>query len=246
MEIPSRRRIKARPSEYLKRIWYDCITYHPAALRFLIEIVGADRVLFGTDYPHQVHDMKGSMANTGALIKMRATSRYDIVTFGSQFGRAGVARRRAGSGWFWDAGRGREPGPVRAGGTWANCGGSGDGLAAARGARARGLGARLGGARLAGAWLGGEGSEAEHAADRAEDAAGGRDQGQEFDGGGLGQQELKLAAAAGGLPTEGADQPAAAGGEDRMRGEPAERDCFASLPGGTGGGLLRLAARGSL
>ena len=67
VEIPSRRRIKARPSEYLKRIWYDCITYHPAALRFLIDIVGADRVLFGTDYPHQVHDMKGSMANTAAL-----------------------------------------------------------------------------------------------------------------------------------------------------------------------------------
>jgi aminocarboxymuconate-semialdehyde decarboxylase len=59
--------VKVRPSEYLKRIWYDCITYHPAALRLLIEIVGADRVLFGTDYPHQVHDMKGSMAMTGAL-----------------------------------------------------------------------------------------------------------------------------------------------------------------------------------
>jgi aminocarboxymuconate-semialdehyde decarboxylase len=36
-------------------------------LRFLISVVGADRVLFGTDYPHQVHDIKGSMANTAAL-----------------------------------------------------------------------------------------------------------------------------------------------------------------------------------
>jgi aminocarboxymuconate-semialdehyde decarboxylase len=51
----------------LKRIWYDCITYHPGALQFLISVVGADRVLFGTDYPHQVHDMKGSMANTAVL-----------------------------------------------------------------------------------------------------------------------------------------------------------------------------------
>ncbi|MGH7022138.1 MAG: amidohydrolase family protein [Caulobacteraceae bacterium] len=67
VEIPSRRRMKARPSDYLKRIWYDCITYHPGALRYLIEVAGADRVLFGTDYPHQVHDMKGSMANTAAL-----------------------------------------------------------------------------------------------------------------------------------------------------------------------------------
>ena len=59
--------MKARPSEYLKRIWYDCITYHPASLQFLISIVGADRVLYGTDYPHQVHDVKGSYINTGAL-----------------------------------------------------------------------------------------------------------------------------------------------------------------------------------
>jgi aminocarboxymuconate-semialdehyde decarboxylase len=67
VEIPSRRRIKARPSDYLKRIWYDCITYDPRSLDFLISIVGADRVLFGTDYPHQVHDIKGSLANTAAL-----------------------------------------------------------------------------------------------------------------------------------------------------------------------------------
>ena len=59
--------MKAKPSEYLKRLWYDCITYHPGALQFLISVVGPDRVLFGTDYPHQVHDMKGSMVNTAAL-----------------------------------------------------------------------------------------------------------------------------------------------------------------------------------
>jgi aminocarboxymuconate-semialdehyde decarboxylase len=67
VELPSRRRIKARPSEYLKRIWYDCITYDPRSLAFLISVVGADRVLFGTDYPHQVHDIKGSLANSAAL-----------------------------------------------------------------------------------------------------------------------------------------------------------------------------------
>jgi aminocarboxymuconate-semialdehyde decarboxylase len=67
VEIASRRRMKAKPSEYLKRIWYDCITYDPRSLQFLISVVGADRVLFGTDYPHQVHDIKGSLANTAAL-----------------------------------------------------------------------------------------------------------------------------------------------------------------------------------
>lgn len=67
VEIPSRLRIKKRPSEYLKQIWFDCITYHPEVLRFLISVVGVDRVLFGTDYPHQVHDMRGSLVNTAAL-----------------------------------------------------------------------------------------------------------------------------------------------------------------------------------
>jgi aminocarboxymuconate-semialdehyde decarboxylase len=67
VELPSRRKVKARPSVYLKRIYYDCITYDLGALRYLIDVVGADRVLYGTDYPHQVHDMAGAFANTGAL-----------------------------------------------------------------------------------------------------------------------------------------------------------------------------------
>ena len=57
----------AKPTDYLRRIWYDCITYDPGALRYLISVVGADRVLLGTDWPHQVHDVVGSLANTAAL-----------------------------------------------------------------------------------------------------------------------------------------------------------------------------------
>jgi aminocarboxymuconate-semialdehyde decarboxylase len=67
VEIPARRRMKARPSAYLKWNWYDSITYHLGALRYLIEVVGADRVMLRTDYPHQVHDMAGAAANTAAL-----------------------------------------------------------------------------------------------------------------------------------------------------------------------------------
>ncbi len=35
--------------EYLRRFHYDYLTYHPEGLRFLIEIVGADRIVVGTD-----------------------------------------------------------------------------------------------------------------------------------------------------------------------------------------------------
>lgn len=75
VELPSRRRIKAPPSVYLKRIWYDSICYSAEALNYLIGTVGVDRVLYGTDYPHQVHDMPGMFAKTEAMAPDR---RYAI------------------------------------------------------------------------------------------------------------------------------------------------------------------------
>ena len=39
------------PSEYLDRFYYDCCTYSGPALRYLIDRVGIDRVVLGTDYP---------------------------------------------------------------------------------------------------------------------------------------------------------------------------------------------------
>lgn len=44
------------PSSYLSRFSYDTLAYSPAALGFLIDLVGADRVLYGTDAPF---DMDG-------------------------------------------------------------------------------------------------------------------------------------------------------------------------------------------
>ncbi len=40
-----------RPSTYLRRFYYDTVTYTDRNLRFLIDAVGADRVVFGTDWP---------------------------------------------------------------------------------------------------------------------------------------------------------------------------------------------------
>jgi aminocarboxymuconate-semialdehyde decarboxylase len=39
------------PSTYLRSFYYDSCTYTAATLRFLIDMVGIDRVVFGTDYP---------------------------------------------------------------------------------------------------------------------------------------------------------------------------------------------------
>jgi aminocarboxymuconate-semialdehyde decarboxylase len=39
------------PSAYLRRMWFDALVYTPGALRHLVEEVGADRVVLGTDHP---------------------------------------------------------------------------------------------------------------------------------------------------------------------------------------------------
>jgi aminocarboxymuconate-semialdehyde decarboxylase len=39
------------PSEYLRNFYYDSCTYEGKNLRFLIDMVGQDRVVLGTDYP---------------------------------------------------------------------------------------------------------------------------------------------------------------------------------------------------
>jgi aminocarboxymuconate-semialdehyde decarboxylase len=39
------------PRRYLDRIWVDSVTHDPQALRYLLEVLGADRVALGTDSP---------------------------------------------------------------------------------------------------------------------------------------------------------------------------------------------------
>ena len=46
-----RGRSKDRPSTYARRFYYDTVVYTPRNLRFLIDVVGPDRVVFGTDWP---------------------------------------------------------------------------------------------------------------------------------------------------------------------------------------------------
>ncbi len=67
VEIPQLRQMKRKPTDYLRHIYYDSITYNLGALQYLISVVGADHVMFGTDWPHQVHDTKGAFANSAQL-----------------------------------------------------------------------------------------------------------------------------------------------------------------------------------
>jgi aminocarboxymuconate-semialdehyde decarboxylase len=48
----TRERIPDRPpSDYMKMLYYDTMVFQPLYLRHLVEVVGADRVMLGTDFP---------------------------------------------------------------------------------------------------------------------------------------------------------------------------------------------------
>jgi aminocarboxymuconate-semialdehyde decarboxylase len=49
--------IKSKPSNYLKKIYFDTITFDPTMLRHLIDVYGADHVLLGTDYPYDMGEV---------------------------------------------------------------------------------------------------------------------------------------------------------------------------------------------
>ncbi|MPZ48091.1 MAG: amidohydrolase family protein [Dehalococcoidia bacterium] len=47
----TRKTAKQSPEAYLRSFYYDTIVYSPLALKYLIELVGPDRIMLGTDYP---------------------------------------------------------------------------------------------------------------------------------------------------------------------------------------------------
>lgn len=50
------------PTEYLDRLYYDTCTLSPDSTRFLLDVMGPDRVLFGSDFPFDVGDPEGKRA----------------------------------------------------------------------------------------------------------------------------------------------------------------------------------------
>jgi aminocarboxymuconate-semialdehyde decarboxylase len=68
----ARIKISTPPAEYLRRIWYDAVTYRPESLRLCIEVGGDDKVMYGSDYPHNIGDMKGCLARVNGLPEAQA------------------------------------------------------------------------------------------------------------------------------------------------------------------------------
>jgi aminocarboxymuconate-semialdehyde decarboxylase len=59
--------IKQPPSSYLKRWYYDTVNFDAHAIELAISFAGADHVLAGSDYPHQIGSIPKMLAAISAV-----------------------------------------------------------------------------------------------------------------------------------------------------------------------------------
>ena len=62
-----RAHIKRPPSDYLRQFYYDTVNFDPRAIQLAISFAGADHVLAGSDYPHQIGSIPLMLESIAAL-----------------------------------------------------------------------------------------------------------------------------------------------------------------------------------
>jgi aminocarboxymuconate-semialdehyde decarboxylase len=62
-----RRNIGRPPSEYLRTWYYDTVNFDPRALQLAIDFAGADHILAGSDYPHQIGSIPSMLSSIRGL-----------------------------------------------------------------------------------------------------------------------------------------------------------------------------------
>lgn len=63
----ARVKISKPPSEYLRHIYYDSVTYRQEALELCVQVGGEDNVMYGSDYPFNLGDMVGCLERVNNL-----------------------------------------------------------------------------------------------------------------------------------------------------------------------------------
>ena len=62
-----RANIERPPSTYLKEFYYDSVNFDIHALKLAVEFAGADHVVAGSDYPHQIGSLEKMFSSIAAL-----------------------------------------------------------------------------------------------------------------------------------------------------------------------------------
>lgn len=84
---PEAQRAKLAPREYLRRIWFDSLVYEPHILKQLIDTVGVEQVVVGTDYPfdmghYDIHALVDAVPGLGEQERERILSRNALELLG--------------------------------------------------------------------------------------------------------------------------------------------------------------------
>jgi aminocarboxymuconate-semialdehyde decarboxylase len=69
-------KLEHAPTTYLKRLYYDSLSYHTPALKCLFDFVGTDQVFFGTDHPFFPASEKDINEHDGKLYWKSTVSNY--------------------------------------------------------------------------------------------------------------------------------------------------------------------------
>ncbi|PYQ92079.1 MAG: hypothetical protein DMF97_21820 [Acidobacteria bacterium] len=74
-----RAHIQRPPSTYLRDFYYDTVNFHQGALQLAIEFAGADHILAGSDYPHQIGSIPSMLE---AIAKLPVSERQRASIYG--------------------------------------------------------------------------------------------------------------------------------------------------------------------
>jgi aminocarboxymuconate-semialdehyde decarboxylase len=76
--LECRANISQPPSAYLDRLYFDTCVASPESLAFLIEVMGANRVMLGTDYPFEIGDADMALARP-AIDALESDAREQVL-----------------------------------------------------------------------------------------------------------------------------------------------------------------------
>ena len=62
-----RAKIEELPSTYLKRLYYDTVNFNPHMLNMVREMIGADHMVMGSDYPHLLGSIERAVSSIESL-----------------------------------------------------------------------------------------------------------------------------------------------------------------------------------
>lgn len=63
----AREKTSEKPSNYLRQVYADAVVFRQDALEMAVSVFGTNNVLYGSDYPHNIGDMKGCLSRVDAL-----------------------------------------------------------------------------------------------------------------------------------------------------------------------------------